>query len=99
MENNDNMQIVSRMKVFLMQMREQNEWVPDATELVFMRLLNKGEKTQKILKNEYCIKLSISEPTLSRSLDVLELGGFIKKTSKRRSGTIITITNRRPAKV
>ncbi len=95
MDKNVNLEFVSRFKQYVMGLRVQEEWVPDATEHVFMTLLSKGERIQKLLKNEFCVKLKISEPTLTRSLEVMEQGGFIKITSKRRSGTIITITNKK----
>ena len=78
---------------YVLNLRQKNHWVPEAADHIFSRLLNTNQVTQQVLKKDLCTSLGVSETTLTRSLALMEKGGFIKITSKPRMGTIITINN------
>ena len=78
---------------YVLNLRQENHWVPEAAEHIFLELLTKNQVTQQLLKKDLRTSLGVSETTLTRSLALMEKGGFIKITSKPRMGTIITINN------
>lgn len=83
--------LTQRLSAYAESARAKGVWIPESIEQVFEKLLNKRKKIQTFFINEECKRLGLSEPTFAKCLEVLSDAGFIRKVSKPRAGTTITI--------